>query len=409
MPRNADPSASGRLVVQKFAAHLAYLLNDGDLTVSLNFGDLYRKLLRTLSGGKRADGNPYVETLVAIHLLGDRNPDEAATAYFERVLNRPLFLARRAHRHKGHELFLALCRRGFDERWKTADLNRFLHPPPPSNSDTPPDDFRDVSDRISAVRERKGHISPGNPAATTRTEHGPLYLNVVARSVEVEEELSIWDAICSGPRSLRALAPPDFDEFCSLVIKAVEVANAHYGALVTLRLSPLDWADELSVNTAKKLSAFISDVRSTAETMGALPEAVEVWELVWKSRQVPGFPSARSMFASPLGHALRLSGVVSRPSLPSEEEMDEEGDEHAEATFAPSRVPEMVRALSQAGLLDSYDGWLLRQLANRKTLRQLALSPRTLFKFGRPEIPEDYIAKLRERIRARSLEAKASR
>ena len=89
--------------------------------------DLYRKLLRTLSGGtgRRGDGKPYVERLVAVHLLGpDMSPDQAANAYFERVLDRPLYLARRAHHHKGHDVLLALCRRGVDARWKAADLGR---------------------------------------------------------------------------------------------------------------------------------------------------------------------------------------------------------------------------------------------------------------------------------------------
>jgi hypothetical protein len=73
MPRNREgASTSGRLIVQKFAAHVAYLLNDaGEGAVVVNHGELYRKLLRTLSGGGegRGEGNPYVETLIAINLV----------------------------------------------------------------------------------------------------------------------------------------------------------------------------------------------------------------------------------------------------------------------------------------------------------------------------------------------------
>ena len=402
MPRQGGGEASGRLVVQKFAAHLAYLLNSGDRTVTLNAGDLYRKLLRTLSGGtgRRGEGNPYVERLVAVHLLGpDMSPDQAANAYFERVLDRPLYLARRAHHHKGHDVLLALCRRGVDARWKAADLGRSSTPLGEAGLRDLPPDFEDVRTRLSEVRDRhKGHISPGNPAASTRAEYGPLYLRLASTGTEVAEELSLWEAICGGPQGLRVLDPLEFDAFCSLIIKALETANAHYGALVTLRLSPLDWAEELSVNTAKKVSAFLSEVRAVAEKLGASAEAVEIWEEVWARRQVPGFASARAFWSSPLGHALRVSGTVSRPAAPEPEEEEEEEDEDA-AKIDRSAIPDMLQRYVRAGILDSYDVWLLRQLSRNRTLQQLGRSPRTLFKFGRAEIPESYIDELRERVR----------
>src|SRR5262245_59138070 len=131
MPRRAGAAKSGALIVQRLAAHLAHLLNSGEGTVLLNPGELYRKLLRTLSDGEkgRGAGDPYVETLVAAHLLGaDVSADQAASAYFERVLNRPVYLARDLHYHEAHELLLALCRRGLDERWNSAQLTRSLVP-----------------------------------------------------------------------------------------------------------------------------------------------------------------------------------------------------------------------------------------------------------------------------------------
>jgi hypothetical protein len=343
-----------------------------------------------------------VETLVAVHLLGpDMSPDQAAVAYFNRVLERPLYLARRAHHHKGHEVLLALCRRGVDDRWKAAELERT--PTPVANADSGhlPADFEDVRARLIEVRDRhKGHISPGNPAASTRAEHGALYLKLASSGTEVAEELSLWEAICGGPHGLRVLAPPEFDQFCSLIIKALETANAHYGALVTLRLSPLDWAGELSVNTAKKVSAFLSEVRAVAERVRASAETAEIWEEVWARRQVPGYASARAFWSSPLGHALRVSGTLSRPpATEAEEEHEDEGDAEHEARFDRGAVPDMLQKYARAGILDPYDVWLLRQLNQKRTLRQLARSPRTLFKFGRTEVPESYIAELRERVR----------
>jgi hypothetical protein len=181
------------------------------------------------------------------------------------------------------------------------------------------------------------------------------------------------------------------------VIKAVEAANAHYGSLVTLRLSPLDWGEELSINTAKKVSAFMSEVRAEAEASGCPAEAVDVWETVWSRRQVPGFSSARTFWGSELGRALRLAAPVVRPQARDEED---EGREEAAAMLDRSAIPGMVQKYKEAGILDAYDAWLLRQLGQKKTLRQLARSPRTLFKFGRAEIPETYIAELRERVRS---------
>jgi hypothetical protein len=404
MPRGEAGSTSGRFIVQKFAAHLAHLLNTGDGSANLDPGELYRKLLRTLSGGSegRAEGNPYVDTLIALHLLGpDMTADQAAAVYFERVLNRPLFLARRGHYHRGHELLLALCRRDLDGRWEGVELVRSSTPVPDDNS------FEEVGARLREVRDRhKGRISSGNPAASTRAEFGPLYLKLSTSGVEVPEELSLWEAVCCAPRVLRVLSSRDFDGFCSLMIKALETANAPYGALVTLRLSPLDWAEELSLNTAKKVSAFLSDVRDLAQKREVAADAEEVWQEVWPRRQIPGFPSARAFRSSPLGHALRMSAALSSPA-PLDREEEDEGEK--EAKLDTGAIPSMVQRYVREGALDSYDAWLLRQLTKDKTLHQLARSPRTLFKFGRAEIPESYVQELFERVRRHRLRSNPSR
>jgi hypothetical protein len=405
MPRREGGATSGRLIVQKLAAHLAYLLNSGEASAALEPGELYRKLLRTLSGGSdgRGEGNPYVETLVAIHLLGpDISADQAAAFYFERVLNRPLFLARRVQYHKAHELLLVLCRRGLDDRWTAADLVRSTAPIGRAEGCGLPTDFEDVGERMDYVRRgRNGEISAGNPAASTRAEFGPIYLKLDAAGFEVAEELSLWEAITCAPRSLRVLSPPEFDAFCSLIIKALETANAHYGALVTLRLSPRDWAEELSVNTAKKLSAFLSEVRALAPSLQMGADAIEVWQKAWLRRQVPGYASARALWSSALGHALRGSGVLARSARSELEDADES---EGEPTTDPSAFLNILRQFRGEGVLDAYDAWLVRQLANKKKLAQLAKSPRTLFKFGRQEIPDSYIEQLLDRVRRHRFE-----
>jgi hypothetical protein len=398
MPRRAGGAKSGRLIVQRFAAHLAYLLNSGEGAVNLNPGELYRKLLRTLSGGEkgRGEGNPYVETLVAAHLLGpDVTADQAASTYFERVINRPLYLARDLHYHKGHEVLLALCRRGLDERWNSAELTRSLAQIEVGTSDRPAD-LEEVVVRLREVdQQHQGHISPGNAATSTRAEYGPLYLRLGSSGVEVAEELSLWEAIVCAPRKLRLLSPPEFDPFCSLLIKALETANAHYGALVTLGLSPQDWAEELSVNTAKKLSAFLSDVRAQALLLEMGADAVEIWQKAWLSRQVPGFATATVLWSSGLGLALRNSGVLSK--VPTVEREEDEGEE--EAALDGKEFSDFLQRYSREGVLDSYDVWLLRQLNEKKKLAQLAKSHRTLFKFGQRQIPETYIEELLDRVR----------
>ena len=104
-----------------------------------------------------------------------------------------------------------------------------------------PYEFEKVRDRILDIcRRHGGRISDRNPAASTRAKHGALYLRVVRSAAEVPEELSIWEAVSGGPYKLRVLDKPEFDQFCSLMIKAVETANAHYGCLVRLWLSPQD-------------------------------------------------------------------------------------------------------------------------------------------------------------------------
>ena len=399
MPGRGSAKPTGRRVVERFAAHLAHLLNASD---ELNAGTLYSRLVKTLSGESRSStlSNPFVDQLVALQLYAPgTTPEEGANAFIKLVLNRPLFLAGSRHHHKGHELLLALCRRGVDERWQTAELIRSKEPPDIQPRDLPRD-FASVHGRIiEHCNYRGGRISRGNPAASMRDEFGPLYLKIATSSTEVPEELSLEGAIRCAPTKLRVLVGAEFDAFCSLMIKAVETANAHYGALVTLGLSPPDWATEITVNTAKRLSAFMTEARREAEKSGCSPDAVDIWEAVWGRRPVPGFSSSTALYNSDVGGQLRRRWGHQRPAPDPEQlvEVDEADDGHEGSVNVGALRDATMRAL-RAGRIDQYGAWFLLGLSNRKTLRQLSFSVRTLVKFGRPAIPESYLAKLQETI-----------
>src|SRR5262249_12737615 len=144
---------------------------------------------------------PY-DGLTGLRLLGPgTTPSEAAINYVDQVLRRRLQLARAEPLHKGHGLFLALCRRGFDLAWGGADVVRSPSAPAPA-SGTPPADLAGVADRLARLPT---DISEGNPAKTTNVTAGSLYLSVGGTQTPVAEEMSLWDAITCAPTSLKPL------------------------------------------------------------------------------------------------------------------------------------------------------------------------------------------------------------
>lgn len=379
---------SGRKLVQKFSGHLAHLLNTGDNgVVELGggaLGTLHWTLLRTLVGGagRQGDGNDEhrnVQYLVGWPLFAsDVTPAQAADTYFQRVLNRPLFLARANHVHKGHRLFLALCERGLDKGWKTAELVRSKVLVPQDLSRSPPPVFSYVSGQL------KGHrgvdISPGNPAHSTRPTFGPLYLKVFDHFAEVPEELSIWQAICCAPPRLVLLQETEFKAFKSLVLKAVEDANTPYGVRVALGLGPTDW-DDIATNTLKAISAFRSRCRAVAKETGDDADSITVWQQAWATHPIPKFLNVEEFRSSRLGRYFWLGtrGATEPP---------------------PSIDLKRIDEFAQAGILDPYDVWFLRGLAQKKSQAKMARSLRTLRKFGQFEIPKSFIIELSARIRA---------
>lgn len=418
------PVPLGQQLLHSFAGFLGHLLNTGrDGVVPIQLGELEIAILGVLAGGQgrqgadenRADGNknsPYVQSLVGLPLFAPgTTPAQAATTYFDRVLNRRLFLVRNNLEHRGHQVFLALCRRGVDEPWRTAELVRRN-----SNSQgrllLPPSGFGDVRARLKAFGNPDGpHISGGNPARSTRDQHGPLYVNVGGYIAEVPEEMSIWQAICCAPSVLTLLPTTQFNLFSSLMLKAVEVANKPYGLRVALKMSPTD-TDEYATHTLKKTLAFRSATRALARQLNANQNEMEIWRLAWSAHAIPGYATVEKFRDSPLGRYLWLGSTFAEDDPGDAKEPDEagladqmepeEGDEPIggieEKQFRSSIGP-WIDELAEAGVLWPYDEWYLRGRAEGKDLAWLARSLKTFKRFGRFAIPVSYEAGLLARIR----------
>lgn len=357
---------SSRHLVQTFAAMLAHLMNgERGGGVSLEPYEVYRRLTAVL-----AKPNGTYVRLTGHGQMVDRTEEEAAQLYFDHVLDRRMFLARDGHTHKAHELFLALCRRGVASAWPRAGLARTASQVVPIGS--PPPDFSAVAQEL---RRLPADLSGGNPALTTREAAGPLRLAVPGATHEVAEEMSIWGAINCAPRKLQPLSTPDdFNAFCSLVIKAVEAANAQYGTLVALGLSPIDWRD-LSVNTAKKLSAFINDVRETAAAEGKEPNTLALWQAIWKRREVPGYDTAEQLWGSELGQAVRGQARVWRQDDSDLSTLEADEGDSEERMLDRLSLGRMIEVAMAAGVIGSVEGKVLRQLMDGAALDAIAQQP----------------------------------
>jgi hypothetical protein len=377
--------------IDRFAAHLAHLLNSGDEVVVIRPFALHTTLIKTLAGGSEDGGGRYRENLLGHGIVGgDREPEELAERYFDAVLKRRMHLARDNVVHKAHELFLAICRRGVLPGWPEARLQRGRGGESNRAGD-PPRDFASLRDRLGRL---DCSVSRSNPATTLRERDGPLRLHAGSASAEVPDELCVWDAVSSGPFMLTKLDPGEpFNAFCSLVIKAVENANEHYGRILGLGLSPLDWAGDLTVNTAKQASAFLTAAREHGERWSAL----ETWQAVWQSRKVPGFKSVEEFWGSELGRALR------NPERPTRVDDDvtaiAEPDDPEESLLNKLSFDKMLELCRQDGVLDDFGCWFYRMLYEGQSIADLARRPETAERMKPSEVP-DYVTNLLERVLA---------
>jgi hypothetical protein len=382
---------SNRDLIQRFAAHLAHSLNGPDVHEIKPFM-LYRSLVQVLAA--RSKG--YEQGLVGQYLYGPQTtPEQAADTFFKQVLERPLWLARDGHTHKAHDLFLAVCQRGAASGWQTAKLERVLKVVAQTGGEPEPEGFQGVADRLQRLPQS---VSDGNPAKSTRAKVGPLYLKVGA-TLEIAEEMSVWASICSAPSRVKPLQPGvEFNQFCSHVIKAVETANASYGTLVSLGLSPTDWRD-LSINTAKKVSAFLSDARKASEV-----HKIECWRAVWTSRQVPGFDTADELWASELGHALRNRSLTLHAGDDVETVAD--GRSFETVILENDSFKPMLEACQKAGGISQPEVDLMLALSIGSTVDEVAMGlvGRKLGDKLSKKNRQSYLADLQQRLRNFALE-----
>lgn len=385
----------GRKLVERLGAHIAFLLNNatGDLVEVKPFA-LFTHLIALLAG-RGPGGEVYRDGVVAYQLAGaDRSADEAAQAYIDRVLDRGIFLARDNHLHIAHELFQHLCQRGVADGWAETVVTRDGSAGGPT-----PSDFKAVADRLDRLDKA---ISPGNPAQSTRAKAGVLELRTDRQSVEIAEELSAWKAIVASPNRQRVLREgPDFDRLCSLMIKAVEAANAHYGALVRLGLPPLDWMEAVSINTAKGLSAFISELKAPT---GQVPEDIGAWRTVWVNRDVPGFKSVEDLWSSEVGRFLRRPVVVrivhtQSIELHGDDDHDTIGTETDADLLDEDSAAALVHEALKEGAVSRLDAWIFGQVCAGKTLAEIGRSAQWTKGPGADSRPlADYVSDLRGRL-----------
>jgi hypothetical protein len=288
---------SRRNIIMRFGARVARLLNSDEGVTKLDDGRLYVDLQEILGGERGPQSKVYSRHLAGHALVEHRlSPEEAAQVYTTMVMERPLYLARGNSWHKGHELFVALCRRGVGAGWETATLVRV-------REDSALRALR-VPDGFDAVRARLARfpteLSKGNPAKKTRVSLGPLYLDCASARIELPEELSLWAAITAAPRRLVRLEGRDWVSFRHLVIRAFEAANTPFAALLSIGLWPPDWEEELSTHQVKQLSAFLAAVRREGG------HRLFAWQRVWDAgRKVAKYESAGALWNSELGKALQ--------------------------------------------------------------------------------------------------------
>jgi hypothetical protein len=186
------------------------------------------------------------------------------------------------------------------------------------------------------------------------------------------------------------------------MIKAVETANAHYGTLLSLSLSPLDWRD-LSINTAKKASAFLTKVRECVRDNPAPANDLVTWRAVWTVHRVPGFGSAEEFWGSELGQALRAPHVLAWLADASGDALINSDEETVLDTVSFER---MVKVAETAGIIRSCDGRMLVALyLQEATMDEIAAGPRARELLGSAVAPSrrallEHLRKVVGRIRA---------
>jgi hypothetical protein len=384
---------SRRNMIMRFSAHVAMLLNSGKEFTELEDSAVYSGLIEMLSGGRGPRSKVYSQYLAGHALVQHRfSAEETALIYFERMLERRLFLARDNPHHKGHELLHALCRRGAGKGWDQVTLARSLE----SSSIVPfnlPEGFKALKVRLAGC---PSDISKGNPAASARASQGPLYITFSGARIELPEELPLWSAIRGAPKKLHTLSGRDWVEFRNLVIRGFETANAPFAALLSIGLWPPDWDGALSIYQVKQLSAFLSLVRKNAEG-NTLP----AWRHVWAAgKKVSGFKSADELWDSDLGAALRGVGLRIQATGTDISDVADTGGEEDEP-LDENRFGGMLELCRKGGAIDDVEAWLYLQIFDGRTADDLEKEPRMRKRLRERQCSmADYLEALQTRVHA---------
>ncbi len=243
----------------------------------------------------------YLSTMLYYSQYSDRmSPMEAADKYFEATLDRPMFLSATVLKTAAHRVFELLCQRAGGD-WATAELVRRPGDVSKVRPLRVPHEWNEVVQRLGTCDHS---VSQSNAATTKREEHGPLVLICGAAEVLVPEEMSLWQAICLGPRRVRYLAPgSEFEVIKSAIANAMQSLNRNIQEILSLGhgLCPFDWLD-LPVNQIRGVGAFLKAVKQFGGQ-----DVTRTWEQAWAISPVPGFRNDLDAFrSSDLGQALRM-------------------------------------------------------------------------------------------------------
>lgn len=307
----------GRDLVAQYAGHLANLVNGNDHlppttpVAEIKPFQLYDKVERGLSANRR-----YADGLVGLWAYpppGDAM--EAATFYFEAVLDRPI--GRR--------------------------------PGKPSSADN-------LRALIQAAAAGPAPVATGNGDLSTwkALVDGP-------------------------PRIRRFLETKALFELSNRILKCLDAANRPYAEVLRLGLCPRDWLagdEEVGVNTLKAANGFLKALRTAMrDEVGRRPTAPEL-STAYAAAPVPGFADAESFVRSALGTAI-LTRVAGRDitRMVSFEDVEAfvagmEDDEEDEPLVSEAEALPLLERAVRAGVVAADEKTLLAAILDGRPLAE---------------------------------------
>lgn len=357
-------------LLDRFAAHIAHLLNqqmeDG---VWLDPASIMVDLLDLLS-------SRYAGPLL-FHGRYEWRMDssEAAARYFEATLERKLFLSGKVSYSSAHWLFLSLVQRLPSPGWRTAFLVR-QHSKPQSDNICliPKHSASLLNERIALLSK---NISIGNAAKVLKDRDGPLWLVAGHVSIELPDEMSIWDSIVTVPPKITPLVHQEaFNKFCGVVIDVMRTANRPFQEILGLghNLCPFDWIGTISTNQVRSLRRYLS-ILVDHQTLADWSQVQA--EDRWKEQPVAGYPSFDAFWQSEIIKFMRgpkqqnYSGEVDDSFvLTTAEKSEEQGN-----VMSLSEWVEQLSERVREGKVTTIESELLIRLYEGETFSDLYKTP----------------------------------